>query len=183
MAQEEEKKVATDLEDEMEPLDSSEESDSDEDNAYQEDGFVVADDDGEGALSDEEMNGKDKPSKNRLKRLRKGGKRKRLELDQEDLDLIAFAQGKATSSKVPKVREEAVNADDAHTFSADSGSAVRTSLPTLSLIFHLSASFPPVFSNPNSPPSSPLADRVFVCLLALFSLFGGRNFPIQTQFP
>lgn len=128
MAQEEEKKVATDLEDEMEPLDSSEESDSEEDNAYQEDGFVVADDDGEGALSDEEMGGKDKPSKNRLKRLRKGGKRKRLELDQEDLDLIAFAQGQAPSSKVPKVREDAVNAGDAHTFSAASGSSTRTSL-------------------------------------------------------
>lgn len=176
--QEEEKKPAVDLEDEMEPLDSSEDSDSDEENAYQEDGFVVADDGDEGGISDEELEKTGQPTKNRLKRLRKGGKRKRLELDQEDLDLIAFAQGQGPTSKVPKVKEDSRIAKHSLTFSADSGAPARTSSEDSCEQRHPYLPFLFSYPNPIPPPSASKANRVFVCFSGFFPLFGWSQKPI-----
>ena len=97
--------------DDLPPLDSSDEGESDsEEDTYQEDGFVVAD------ASDEDLPdvGEDDEggrSRSRLKRLRKGGKRKRLELDQEDLDLVAANQGLAPTTKLRKTVADSEGSD------------------------------------------------------------------------
>lgn len=114
-------------------IDSSDEEESDEENAYQEDGFVVADDEDE----DLPEVGDEKTSKNRLKRLRKGGKRKRLELDQEDLDLVAYNQGLAPSTKLRKTVEDAEDTNAPLSISVAKASSARTFHYIRHILIHL----------------------------------------------
>ena len=149
--QEEEKKPIVPLkkeeDDDLPPLDSSDEEDSDEEDAYQEDGFVVADvsDEDLPDVGDDEEGGKEKRG---LRRLRKGGKRKRLELDQEDLDLIAVSKGLLPSTKLKKTVADPVGLSGPDSISVAKTSSTRTFSPL---------SFPPLLHVlPFPPPNLPL---------------------------
>jgi hypothetical protein len=126
--QEEEKKIEPiqETEDEdLPPLDSSEEEDSDEPNEYQEDGFVVNSESDED-LPDVEADAETRREGAGLRRLRKGGKRKRLELDQEDLDLIAFSKGLEPSTKLKKMTADSADPFAPSSISVAKQSATRT---------------------------------------------------------
>lgn len=91
-------------------IDSSEEEDSSEENEYQADGFVVSDDEGNEINPELDLNSDDEPApKLVLKRLKKGVKRKRHQIYQEDLDLVAEYQGLLPSSKRQKTKADETN--------------------------------------------------------------------------
>jgi hypothetical protein len=171
-AKEEKKKLFSTRKEEDEdlpPLDSSDDESSDEEDTYQEDGFVVAD------ASDEDLPdvGEDDEagkSRSRLKRLRKGGKRKRLELDQEDLDLVASAQGLAPSSKLRKTVADAEGSGQPLSISIAKSDSSRTSF-TLLIASRGSKYALDFMISPTSRPPLKLAmpDSVFVRCCSLFS--------------
>jgi transcription elongation factor SPT6 len=99
--------VKAEIDDDLPPIDSSDEEDSDEPNEYQEDGFVVNSESDED-LPDVDADDDGEKTGGRLRRLRKGGKRRHFELDQEDLDLVAVSKGFLPSTKLKKtVSDEA----------------------------------------------------------------------------
>lgn len=119
--------VKAEEDDDLPPLDSSEEEDSDEPNEYQEDGFVVnseSDEDLPDIASDDE----DAKSGSRLKRLRKGGKRRHFELDQEDLDLIAVSKGLLPSTKLKKTTAESSDPSQPSSISVAKEASTRPSM-------------------------------------------------------
>lgn len=127
--------VKAEEDDDLPPLDSSEEEDSDEPNEYQEDGFVVnseSDEDLPDIASDDE----DAKSGSRLKRLRKGGKRRHFELDQEDLDLIAVSKGLLPSTKLKKTTAESSDPSQPSSISVAKEASTRTFCPLSSSSLH-----------------------------------------------
>lgn len=125
--------VKKEEDDDLPPIDSSDEESSGDEDTYQEDGFVVADESDEDLpdVGEDEDGGKEKRG---LRRLRKGGKRKRLELDQEDLDLIAVSKGLLPSTKLKKTVADPDGASGPDSISVAKTTSTRTFSPSYSSV-------------------------------------------------
>ena len=129
--------VKAEIDDDLPPIDSSDEEDSDEPNEYQEDGFVVNSESDED-LPDVDADDDGEKTGGRLRRLRKGGKRRHFELDQEDLDLVAVSKGFLPSTKLKKTVSDEADPRAPSSISVAKSASNRT-MPLASL--HSTSSF------------------------------------------